>query len=258
MDFFLGLFVFIFGAVVGSFLGVCIWRLPEGLSIVFPSSHCTACNRPIRPYDNVPLLSYLWLRGRCRDCGAKFSWRYPLVELITALSAIAIFWRLGFSWPALVYFVFFASLIVITFIDLEHQIIPDIITLPGIPLFFLAGVFILKIPFLDSILGILIGGGLLYAIAKGYQLLTGRDGMGGGDIKLLAMIGGLLGWQSLIFIVFASSLLGAVAGLITILIKGGDMRYAIPFGPFLSLAAAFYVFFGQSFYRLLFLLHNSA
>lgn len=257
MNFFLDLFVFVFGAVVGSFLGVCIYRLPGGRSIVLPASHCTACDHPIRPYDNIPVLSYLWLKGRCRDCGVKFSWRYPLVELITALLALVLFWRFGASLPALIFFVFTACLIVITFIDLEHQIIPDIITLPGIPLFFLAAVFILKIPLLDSLLGILIGGGTLYAIAKGYQLLCGRDGMGGGDIKLLAMIGGLLGWQSLIFVVFTSSLLGAVVGVVTILLKGGDMKYAIPFGPFLSLAAVGYIFFGQDFYSFLVLLTTS-
>lgn len=254
MMLFLDVFVFVFGAVVGSFLSVCIYRLPDGLSIVFPSSHCTACDKPVRPYDNIPLISYLCLRGRCRDCGARISWRYPLVELLAAVSALTLFRHFGLAWPALIYFVFIAALIVITFIDLEHQIIPDIITLPGIPLFFLAGVFILKVPFLDALLGVLIGGGSLYAIAKGYQLLTGREGMGGGDIKLLAMIGGLLGWQSLIFIVFTSSLLGAIVGLVTILIKGADMKYAIPFGPFLSLAAVGFIFFRQDFFRLLILL----
>ncbi len=245
--------VFLFGAIVGSFLNVCIYRLPEGLSIVSPLSRCPRCETPVRFYDNIPLASYLLLRGRCRQCREKISWQYPLVELLSALAALAVFRQFGLSWPALAIFVFIASLLVISFIDLAHKIIPDVITLPGIPVFFLAGVFILGVSFTDALLGLLIGGGVLFVIGYVYQLIAKREGMGGGDIKLLAMLGGFLGWQSLIFIVLVSSLLGAIVGLATIMLKGGDMKYALPFGPFLSLAAVGYIFFGQLFLEFLFL-----
>ena len=242
---FLDIIAFVFGAMIGSFLNVCIWRIPEGKSIVFPSSHCPKCGNPVRPYDNIPILSWLILRGRCRDCGQSISIRYPLVELLTALLSLAIFWMYGPSLPYLAAFLFAAALIVITFIDLDHQIIPDVISLPGIPVFFLLAVFIMGIGFLDALLGLLIGGGFLYLIAVGYELLTKREGMGGGDIKLLAMIGAFLGWKSLFFVVFMSSILGAIVGVALILIKGKDMKYAVPFGPFLSIAAVMYLFVGR-------------
>ncbi|MDZ4164916.1 MAG: prepilin peptidase [Smithellaceae bacterium] len=256
MQIFPNILVFLFGAIVGSFLNVCIYRLPDDLSIVSPASRCPRCGTPVRFYDNIPLLSYLLLRGRCRQCREKISWQYPLVELLSALAALVVFHQFGFSWPGLVVFIFIASLLVISFIDLEHKIIPDVITLPGIPVFFLAGVFILGMSFIDALLGVLIGGGVLFVIGYVYQLITKREGMGGGDIKLLAMLGGFLGWQSLIFIVLVSSLLGAIVGLLTIMVKGGDMKYALPFGPFLSLAAAGYIFFGQLFWEFLFLVSH--
>lgn len=248
--------VFLFGAIVGSFLNVCIYRLPEALSIVSPASRCPRCGTPVRFYDNIPLVSYLLLRGRCRQCREKIPWQYPLVELLSALAALVVFHQFGLSWPALAIFIFIASLLVISFIDLEHKIIPDVITLPGIPVFFLAGVFILGVSFTDALLGVLIGGGILFVIGYVYHLITKREGMGGGDIKLLAMLGGFLGWQSLIFIVLISSLLGAIVGLVTIMVKGGDMKYALPFGPFLSLAAVGYIFFGQLFLEFLFLVSH--
>ncbi|MDP2725202.1 MAG: A24 family peptidase, partial [Syntrophales bacterium] len=152
-------------------------------------------------------------------------------------------------------FLFACVLIIITFIDLEHQIIPDVLTLPGIPVFFLAAVFAMGVPWLEVVLGVLIGGGILYAIAFGYELITKREGMGGGDIKLLAMLGAFFGWKSLFFILLVSSFLGAIVGISVILIKGKDMRYAVPFGPFLSLAALAYIFWGDEFIRLLFIRH---
>ncbi len=244
MNVFLDIIAFIFGAAIGSFLNVCIWRIPEAKSIVFPSSHCTRCGKSIRPYDNIPLLSWLILRGRCRDCGEAISPRYPLVELLTALLSVAMFWKYGLSLPYVAAFVFTAALIVITFIDFDHQIIPDVISLPGIPVFFLLAVFVMGIGFLDALLGLLIGGGFLYLVAVGYELLAKREGMGGGDIKLLAMIGAFLGWKSLFFVVFMSSILGALVGIALIMIKGKDMKYAVPFGPFLSIAAVMYLFVG--------------
>lgn len=244
-------FVFVFGAVIGSFLNVCIYRLPEQQSIAKPLSQCPHCHHPIRFYDNIPLISYLILKGKCRDCGEKISWRYPLVELITAILALLLFAKFYLTLNFLVFFIFTAVLIVITFIDLDHQIIPDLLTLPGIPIFFLLAVFAVGVPWTEAAIGLLIGGGVLFTIALGYEVITKREGMGGGDIKLLAMIGGFLGWKSLIFVLLFSSLLGAVIGIALVLIKKEDMKYAVPFGPFLSAAAVAYLFWGDAFMQFL-------
>ena len=239
---YLEIIITLMGAAIGSFLNVCIRRLPAGESLVLPASHCPKCNNPIRFYDNIPVISYLLLQGKCRHCREGISFQYPLVELLAALMALLLFWKFGLTLKLLISFIFTCSLIVITFVDLEHQIIPDIITLPGIPIFFLMAVFIMGVPWLDALLGMLIGGGILYAIAFGYELIRKAEGMGGGDIKLLAMLGAFCGWQSLFFILFVSSFLGAIVGLTVILVKGKDMKYAVPFGPFLSLAAIAYIF----------------
>ncbi|PKN70208.1 MAG: prepilin peptidase [Deltaproteobacteria bacterium HGW-Deltaproteobacteria-12] len=244
-------FVFVFGAAIGSFLNVCIFRLPANASIVRPLSQCPQCHSPIRFYDNIPLVSYLILQGKCRDCQGKISWRYPLVEFITALLAVLLFAKFHLTLNFLIYFIFTAVLIVITFIDLDHQIIPDVLTLPGIPVFFLLAVFVVQIPWMEAAIGLLIGGGVLLAIALAYEFITKREGMGGGDIKLLAMIGGFLGWKSLIFILLFSSLLGAVVGITAMVIKKQDMKYAVPFGPFLSAAAVAYLFWGDAFMEFL-------
>ena len=242
------------GAIIGSFLNVCIWRIPREESIVFPASHCPVCSHPIRFFDNIPIISWLILRGRCRDCGASISPRYPLVEALTAVLAVLLYWKYGFSLQFLCAFLFTAALIVITFIDIDYQIIPDVISLPGIPLCFLAAVFVMGVPFLESLIGILVGGGILYVIAVGYEWITKREGMGGGDIKLLAMLGAFFGWKSLLFIVLCSSLTGAVVGMTAMVIQGQDMKYAVPFGPFLALGAVAYFFFGDAFLRYLFLI----
>lgn len=247
----LNIFAFIFGAAVGSFLNVCIFRIPAKESIVKPPSQCPHCHHPIRFYDNIPIFSFLLLRARCRDCGGKISWRYPLVELITALLALLLFIKFGLTLNFLVFFIFTAVLIVIAFIDLDHQIIPDILSLPGIPIFFLAAIFIVKVPWYEALIGLLIGGGVLFLIAFIYEFITKREGMGGGDIKLLAMIGGFLGWKSLIFVLLFSSFTGAVVGITAMIIQKKDMKYAVPFGPFLSAAAVAYIFWGDAFVRFL-------
>jgi leader peptidase (prepilin peptidase)/N-methyltransferase len=244
-------FAFIFGAVVGSFLNVCIFRIPVKTSIIKPLSQCPHCHHPVYFYDNIPIISFIMLRGKCRDCGGKISWRYPLVELITAALALLLFLQFGLTLKFLTFFIFTAVLIVITFIDLDHQIIPDVLTLPGIPIFFLLAIFVVKVPWLEALIGLLIGGGMLFAIAFVYQLITKREGMGGGDIKLLAMIGGFLGWKSLIFILLVSSFSGAIVGIAAMVIQKQDMKYAIPFGPFLSAAAVAYLFWGDAFMRVL-------
>lgn len=245
MSIFFETFIFVLGAAVGSFLNVLIHRLPEEKSIILPASHCPKCRHAIRLYDNIPLVSYLFLRGRCRDCGEAISLRYPLVELLTAIMSLLIFWKFGLSLQYLCAFLFVCALIAITFIDLDHQIIPDVISLPGIPIFFLAAVFVMNLSFFDAFLGFLIGGGILYGIAFVYELITKREGMGGGDIKLLAMMGAFLGWQSLLFILLISSFAGAIVGITIMIVKGQDMKYAVPFGPFLSLGAVAYIFFGN-------------
>jgi leader peptidase (prepilin peptidase)/N-methyltransferase len=235
---------FCFGATIGSFLNVVILRLPtEDESIVFPASHCTSCMANLHWYENIPILSYLFLRGRCGHCHAGISIQYPIVELITGLLAAALVHTFGLSVTTVGYFVFSAALVVIIWIDVHHQIIPDLISLPGIVLGFIFSFLTPLVSWQDSLIGILVGGGILYAIALGYFLWRKVDGMGGGDIKLLAMIGAFLGWQSLPFVVFASSLTGTMVGLLAMIKqkKGGQTR--IPFGPFLSLTALAYLFF---------------
>lgn len=237
--------VFVFGAIVGSFLNVCIHRIPAGASVVFPASHCPSCDQPIAPYDNIPVLSYILLRGRCRTCKARISARYPFVELLSGWAAMACLGLDGLSPYFLIHFAFLAALIVITFIDLDHQIIPDPISLPGIAVGFLAAVVLGEPTWLASLLGILLGGGVLWAVAEGYYWLTGREGMGGGDIKLLAMIGAFLGWAAVPVTLLISSLGGTLVGLALLLFQGRDTRTPIPFGPFLAFGAVCALFFGK-------------
>ena len=234
----------IFGALVGSFLNVCIHRVPKGESIVIPGSHCPHCKSPIKFYDNIPLISYLLLGGKCRNCHGTISIRYPLIEGVTALSSFFLFVRFGLSWSYLFYFAFVASLIVMTVIDLFHQIIPDVISLPGIGVGLLASLILPGQTFLNSVIGILLGGGSLFVVATLYQWLFKREGMGGGDVKLLAMIGAYLGWKAAVLTILLSSLIGSVTGMIVMVAKGKDFKYAIPFGPFLSLGAVISLFYG--------------
>jgi leader peptidase (prepilin peptidase)/N-methyltransferase len=255
----LSFFVALFGALVGSFLNVVIVRLPEeGASIVFPASHCPVCKKAISWYDNIPLVSFLFLRGRCRQCGARISWRYPLVEAAMALIALALYQHFGFTLLFPVYFLFCAALLAVIFIDVQHQIIPDMISLPGIVLGFGLSFVNPLVSWQESGLGILFGGGSFYLVALGYYLLTRREGMGGGDIKLLAMIGAFLGWQSLPFVVFGSSLLGTVVGVGAMIQQGKGGKTVIPYGPFLAVAAMLHLFFSQEIYQLFvrFVLHG--
>ena len=233
----------IFGALIGSFLNVCILRLPEEESIITPGSHCPRCKNPIKFYDNIPLVSYVLLKGRCRHCHSPISFQYPLIEGITALGSLILFMKFGPSLSYLFYFSFVAALIAITVIDLYHQIIPDVISLPGIGAGLLASLIIPQITFLNSLLGILLGGGSLFLVATLYQWLFKREGMGGGDVKLLAMIGAFLGWKAVILTILLSSLIGSITGIIIMVSKGKDFKYAIPFGPFLSVGAMIALFY---------------
>jgi len=246
--------VFVFGALVGSFLNVCILRIPNGASIVSPPSHCLSCKTAILFYDNIPLLSYLILRGRCRACGAPISPRYFLVELLTAVLAVALFERFGLGFTFFVSFLFVAALIVISFIDLDVRIVPDVISLPGIVcglVLSAVGYFLVRpdaelVPSpVSSIIGILAGGGFLLATAWLYEKFTGVEGMGGGDIKLLAMIGAFLGWPSVPITLFIASLVGSVVGITCMLLTGAGRRLALPFAPFLCAGAVLFIFFGN-------------
>ncbi len=240
---------FVFGTIVGSFLNVCIIRLPQSKSVISPPSHCPQCQSPIRFYDNIPILSYLILRGRCRQCQATISAQYPLIELIGGTFSLAFMLRYGVSLQYFIYFAFFSALVVIAFIDLRHQIIPDIISLSGIPAGFLSSLILPQISILDSALGILTGGGSLLLVAILYHLIARREGMGGGDIKLLAMIGAFLGWQGAIFSLIIGSLFGSLTGIALMIVEKKDRKFAIPFGPFLSLGAIVYLFWGEGIIR---------
>ncbi len=242
----LELFAFGVGAVIGSFLNVCIYRLPKGLSVVSPPSSCPNCQTPIRPIDNIPILSYLLLRGRCHQCQAPISMRYPAVELLTGLLAVATFLRFGLQPALLLYFVFVSALLVITFIDIDYQIIPDSISIPGIGVGLTATFFIDGTPSpLQSAIGILVGGGILYVVATAYEWITGIEGMGFGDVKLLAMIGAFLGWRQVPIVLLAGSLTGSIIGISLMVYLRQDRKLAIPFGPFLAAGAVIALFFGE-------------
>jgi leader peptidase (prepilin peptidase)/N-methyltransferase len=241
------------GLILGSFLNVCIWRVPRGQSVVMPSSRCPSCGTPLRALDNIPVLSYLFLGGRCRYCKAGISPRYPLVEVLNAALYVMVLQRFGVGWHLPFYLAFVSCLVVITFIDLDFQIIPDRITLTGIPVGLLAGSLILPDPFLRmaplgykaSVVGALGGFGLFYAVA-----LLSRGGMGGGDIKMMAMIGALMGWKAVLLTTFLGSLAGSVVGVSLIVFKGKGRKTKIPFGPFLALGALLTLFWGQEILRL--------
>ncbi len=233
------------GAAVGSFLNVCISRIPQGLSIISPPSRCPLCGHPIRFYDNLPVIGYLLLGGRCRDCGEKIAFRYPLVEILTAALAVILLLRYGLTPAYPVVSLFVGTLIVIAFIDFDHQIIPDILTLGGIPIFAALSVLIMDLSPLDAFLGIMVGAGILYFVAVYYEALTGREGMGLGDVHLLAMIGGFLGWKPLLYVLLAGSLLGTVVGLAVTFGGRRGLRSPLPFGPFLCAAAVLYLLFAD-------------
>jgi len=250
----LSLIAFVFGAMLGSFLNVCIVRLPKGESVVRPPSHCPSCKAQIPFYQNIPLVSYLFLRGRCRFCAERISPRYFFVELLMGILTVALLFRFGLSAAFFVNLVFVAALVVVSFIDLDVQIVPNVISLPGIGLGFVASLAqypwpadSLSIPPspLSSFIGILIGGGFLWSVAWVYEFFTGTEGMGGGDVKLLAMVGAFLGWPSVPLTLFFASITGSVIGVIFMIRTRAGRKYAIPFGPFLCVGALFYLFLGR-------------
>lgn len=237
------IFAFIFGTLVGSFLNVVILRLPQRESVVLPASHCPDCGGAIQWYDNVPLVSFILLRGRCRLCSNPVSWQYPIVELTMGLLSLALYLKFSLSLSFGIYFLLSAALLAVIVIDMYHQIIPDPISLSGIFIGFALSFVNPHVTWQDSGLGIIGGGGILYAIATSYYMITKREGMGGGDIKLLAMIGAFLGWQSLPFVLFSSSLLGTIVGVGCMFRQRKGGKTVVPYGPFLSIGSLLYVFF---------------
>ncbi|MFQ5673583.1 MAG: prepilin peptidase [Nitrospinales bacterium] len=236
-------YVFIVGLAIGSFLNVCIYRLPRDESILFPRSHCPSCNAQIRARDNIPVISYLVLAGKCRHCRSAISPVYPAVEIVTGALLAVLYYKFGFTWQTLIYAVVLPALVVITMIDLEHKIIPDIITLPGIIFGLAAGYYL--VGWRDSLIGLAVGGGLFYLLA-----VLSRGGMGGGDIKFIAGAGALLGWQKVLLIIFLGAFLGSCVGLPLILMKKKSRKSQIPFGPFLAAGTLIAIFFGNDLIRL--------
>ena len=266
--------VFILGLCLGSFLNVVIYRLPKtDMSVSSPRrSLCPSCQAPISWYDNLPVISYVFLRGKCRACGHNISIRYPLVELTTGLLTLAVFLKSGFSIQALAELFLVLALIAATFIDLDEMIIPDVITFPGMIIGLAAaaispnpaligpwmggtlmesGLTSLRwLSIIGSASGLLLGWFLIWGIIAGYARLTGKEGMGGGDMTLLGMIGAFLGWRAIFPIIFMSSIIGLIAYVLTAMVrKSFDLKEAIPFGPFLAMAALIFLFFGESILR---------
>jgi leader peptidase (prepilin peptidase)/N-methyltransferase len=263
----IGAFVFLFGLVIGSFLNVCIVRIPEGKSIVSPASACTKCGEGVRPYDNIPVVSYLLLRGKCRFCKAPISWMYPTVELLNALLFLACYLAFGLTAEALKWAVFSSLMIVLVFTDLRERILPDVVNFTGfglalalslftkptdgVALFLANRVFAFPPPepvlsFADAILGAAVGSGFLWLVSEAYFRLRGREGMGLGDVKMMLMAGAFLGTERTLLTIFAGSLLGSVLGIAFILARRKDSDYELPFGTFLGMAALLIVFFGTA------------
>lgn len=242
--------VFIFGSIIGSFLNVCIYRLPKGRSIIVPGSHCPNCTARIRWYDNIPILSFVFLGGKARCCKARISLRYFIVEVLTALAFLVLFIFFGLSAKFFAYSILVSGLIVATFVDFEIQEIPDEISVGGL----VAGIVLaIAFPsmmnaasrlsgFLNSFLGALTGGVMIYAMGMFGEFMFKREAMGGGDVKLLAMIGSFIGWKLTVLTFFIAPGFGAVVGLILKIREGKDI---IPYGPYLSLAAVVSIFFGE-------------
>jgi leader peptidase (prepilin peptidase) / N-methyltransferase len=232
--------VALFGLCLGSFLNVVVARVPAGRSLLRPGSACPGCSALLKWYDNIPVLSFLALRGRCRACGMPISWRYPIVEMVTAIVLVLAYVVLGATANFVVAVVLLPALIAITGIDLEHQLIPDAITLPGILAGLLLNLATGRISWIDSTVGILVGGGVFLVI-----ILGSRGGMGGGDLKLGAMLGAFLGWKALLFALFVAIVSGGVVGAVLLAAGLRSRKDPIPFGPFLAAGGAMALFWGE-------------
>ena len=226
----------VLGACVGSFLNVCIYRLPRRESLAWPGSHCTSCTRSLAWYENIPIVSWVVLRGRCRTCRAPISWMYPIVEVTTALVFVIGYLLYGLT-PLAAVRVFFACALIVLFVtDLQHKVLPNVITVPGIVIGFACSLFVPP-GWRDSLIGIVAGGGVLFALAEAYYRVRGQEGLGMGDVKLLGMIGAFLGWKLVLLTLVLASFAGSLAGGVMIASGRGGMKYALPFGTFLAVGA---------------------
>lgn len=236
--------VALFGLAIGSFLNVVIVRVPEGRSLLRPRSACPGCSAQLAWHDNIPVLSFLLLRGRCRACGMGISPRYPIIEALTAVTLVGAYLALGPTSEFVVAGMLLVALIVITAIDLERQLIPDVITVPGTAVGLAANLATGHVSWLDSVIGILLGGGLFLVI-----ILASRGGMGGGDLKLGAMLGAFLGWKALLFALFVAIVLGGVVAIVFLASGLRGRKDPIPFGPFLAIGGAVATFWGERVVR---------
>ncbi|MFN3870949.1 MAG: prepilin peptidase [Aquificaceae bacterium] len=234
MDILWYIIIFIFGSIFGSFYNVLIYRIPRGMSIVSPPSHCGACGKPIKWYDNIPILSYIWLRGRCRHCGSKISIRYPLVEAFSGLLLVVCFLRFEKPFMAVLFFVFFSMLLVASLIDWDTFTLPDSLTIGGFLLGLLSSFFRQDLGVKESLISALVGGGSFLLIYLYYTKVRGIEGLGFGDVKLMAFIGSAFGIWGVLYAVFLGSLFGLLYAL-PLIIKNRTMQFALPYGPFLSL-----------------------
>ena len=224
------------GLAVGSFLNVCIYRLPHHRSIVRPASHCTACGRTLRWFENVPLLGFIALRGRCLTCGVRISLVYPTVEVVTSVLFVLQYWQLGWQPLLVVRLVFCSAMVVLFAIDLQHRILPNVITLPGVAVGLVAAWFV-DPGWVNAVIGATVGGGMLLGVAEVYYRVRGEEGLGIGDVKMLAMIGAFLGWQLMLITLLFASVLGSVIGAGMLALGLGDKKYALPLGSFLAISA---------------------
>ena len=239
-------FMLAMGLAVGSFLNVCIYRLPRHESVMFPGSHCTVCDRSLDWFENLPLASWLVLRGRCRTCRTPIPVQYPLVEAITAAVFVSAYFIYGWTPLLAARLLFACAMIVLFVIDLQHRILPNVITLPGIVIGVLFS-FFLPPGWRSSLIGVLAGGGVLFAIAEAYYRLRGYEGLGMGDVKMLAMIGAFLGWPLMIVTLVLSSFSGSIVGVGLLVSRRGDMKAALPFGTFLAVGALVAAVAGDAF-----------
>ena len=240
------IFLVLGGLAVGSFLNVCIYRLPKNLSIVRPRSHCTACGRTLRWFENVPLLGYVLLRGRCRTCGTRISFVYPAVETATPVLFLLQHWQLGWQPLLVVRLVFCCAMVALFVIDLRHRVLPNMVTLPGVAVGLAASVFV-DPGWLDALIGASVGAGVLLGVAELYYRVRGEEGLGMGDVKMLAMIGAFLGWQLMLVTLLLATTLGSVIGVGMLALGLGDSKYALPLGSFLAIGSVVATVVGEPF-----------
>jgi leader peptidase (prepilin peptidase)/N-methyltransferase len=239
------LMAFILGAVIGSFLNVCIYRIPMEESVIYPSSHCPECGEKIKWYDNIPIISYLILRGKCRNCGKKISVQYPLIELLTGILTAGVIWKYGISFVSLYFLILTYVLVVVSTIDLKTMLVPEKFCYFAMVAGILLSPFIPVISLKDSILGASFGAGIILFIIETYYIFTGKEGMGYGDASIMAIIGAFLGWEKVLLTIFFASLIGSVVGIALMVLKGKNAKFALPFGPFLSIGAYITILFGN-------------